>query len=157
MKEVERFTPDINNGLTSEQVNNRLLDGLNNYDSGPKSKSIKEIIASNCFTFFNMLNITLGASVFCAGLFSNQIYEGIKNSLFIGIIFVNSFISIVEEIISKKIIDRLSLLSESKVTVIRDGKEQEKNVDEIVLDDIVKLRSGHQVVCDAFKLDMVSH
>lgn len=152
MKEVERFTPDINNGLTSEQVNNRLLDGLNNYDSGPKSKSIKEIIASNCFTFFNMLNITLGASVFCAGLFSNQIYEGIKNCLFIGIIFVNSFISIVEEIISKKIIDRLSLLSESKVTVIRDGKEQEKNVDEIVLDDIVKLRSGHQVVCDAFIL-----
>lgn len=148
MKEVERFTPNINKGLTNEQVNSRLINHLNNYDSGPKTKTIKEIILSNCFTFFNMLNIILGASVFCAGLFSNQIFEGIKNSLFIGIIFVNSFISIVEEIISKKIIDRLSLLSETKVTVIREGKEQEKNIDEVVLDDIIKLQSGHQVVCD---------
>ena len=146
---IKRFNPSIDKGLTKEEVKSRIEDNLVNFDNGPKTKSIKEIIASNFFTFFNFLNISLGVSVFLAGLFCGELYQGIKNCLFMGVIFVNTFISIVEEIISKKIIDRLSLLSESKVITIRDGREEEKNINELVLDDIVILKTGHQVVCDS--------
>ena len=66
-----------------------------------------------------------------------------------GVIIINSIISIIEEVISKKIIDQLSLLSETKVRIIRDGKVLERGIDELVLDDIVELKSGNQVVCDA--------
>lgn len=146
---IKRFNPSIESGLSRKEVESRIEDNLVNYDNGPKTKSIKEIVASNFFTFFNFLNIALGVSVFLAGLFCGELYQGIKNCLFMGVIFVNTLISIIEEIISKKIIDRLSLLSESKVLVIRDGKQEEKNIDELVLDDILLLKTGHQVVCDS--------
>lgn len=146
---IKRFNPSIENGLSSKEVQSRIEENLVNYDNGPKTKTIKEIIASNFFTFFNFLNIALGTSVFLAGLFCGELYQGIKNCLFMGVIFVNTLISIIEEIISKKIVDRLSLLSESKVLVVREGKHQEKNIDELVLDDILILKTGHQVVCDS--------
>ena len=70
-----------------------------------------------------------------------------------GVIIVNSIISIIEEIISKKIIDRLSVISESKVTTIRDGKKEELSLEELVLDDVTILKSGHQIVADSIILD----
>ena len=70
-----------------------------------------------------------------------------------GVIIINSIISIVEEIISKKIIDRLSVISESKVTTIREGKKEELSLDELVLDDVTILTVGHQIVADSIILD----
>ena len=150
---LERFFPEVQNGLSKEQVEKRFLDGLNNYDDQPKTKSIKQIIASNFFTYFNFLNICLGAAVLSASIFSGQLFQGLKNCLFMGVIIVNSIISIVEEIISKRIIDRLAILSESKVTVIRDGNKSELSICDVVLDDVIELRSGNQVVCDAILLE----
>ena len=129
MKEIERYQPDFNVGLQKEQVQKRFEEHLNNYDDRPKTKSIKQIIASNFFTYFNFLNICLGAAVFSASLFSGQFFQGIKNCLFMGVIIINSIISIIEEVISKKIIDQLSLLSETKVRIIRDGKVLERGID----------------------------
>jgi cation-transporting ATPase E len=149
MKEIARYCPSEEVGLQEEQVKQRFQEGLVNFDDQPKTKSIKQIIASNFFTYFNFLNICLGAAVLSAGIFSGQWFQGMKNCLFMGVIIINSIISIIEEIISKKIIDKLSILSESKVTVIRDGKKCEKSIEEIVLDDVIELKSGHQVVSDA--------
>jgi len=140
---------NIKQGLTKKEVQERIAKNQINYDTLPKTKTIKQIIKSNFFTYFNMLNITLGLCVFLAGLFNNALYEGIKNCLFMGVIFTNSVISIVEEIISKKIIDKLSVLTESKVMVLRDSKYSEKEINELVLDDIIELKSGHQIVCDS--------
>ena len=92
--------------------------------------------------------MSLGISIFIAGVINNQIFEGFKNCLFMGVAIVNSVISIIEELISKKIIDNLSLLSESKLTVLRNGKLEEISKEEVVLDDIIKLSGGHQVLCD---------
>ena len=150
---ITRYNPDIKIGLTKTQVKKRIEENLNNFDNGPKTKSIKQIIASNFFTFFNLLNLVLGSAVFISGLIFGAPLEGLKNCLFMGVIFLNTLISITEEIISKKIIDKLSLLSEVKVTVKREGKIEEKNIDEIVLDDIVIFSSGHQVVCDSILLN----
>ena len=139
-------------GLTKNQVNERIKNNLVNFDNSPKTKSIKEIIISNFFTFFNFLNITLGISVILAGFICGAPKDGIKNSLFMGIIIVNTSISIIEEIISKKIIDKLSLLSASKVNVVRDNVIEEKEINELVLDDITILSPGCQIVCDSIFL-----
>ena len=91
-------------GLTEKEVEERIALGIVNYDDGPKTKTIKEIILSNILTYFNFLNMALGASVFIAGVLDGQALMGLKNCLFMGVIIINSIISIIEEIISKKII-----------------------------------------------------
>ena len=144
---------DFKKGLSKREVEDRIRKGLNNFNDEPKTKSIKEIIKDNVFTYFNYLNLTLGLAIFISSLINGQALNGLKNCLFMGVIIVNSIISIIEEIISKKIIDKLSVVSENKVTVIRDGKEEVLALEDIVLDDIIKLSLGHQVVSDSVILD----
>ena len=145
----KRVKTNIKTGLTKREVQKRIENNQINYDILPKTKTIKQIIKSNFFTYFNMLNIALGACVFLAGLLNNALYEGLKNCLFMGVIFTNSVISIIEEIISKRIIDRLNVLTENKIQVLREGKYQEQEINTLVIDDIIELKSGHQVVCDS--------
>ena len=144
---------DINIGLTQEQVNERIRSGLVNYDDAPKTKTIGQIIRDNFFTYFNFLNLMLGIAAFTAGVINGNFLNGLKNCLFMGVIIVNSIISIIEEIISKKIIDKLSMVSENKADVLRDGVVKELPLDEIVMDDIVKLSLGHQIVSDCVVVD----
>lgn len=143
----------IEKGLTSKEVEDRKKAGLCNYDSSPKTKTIGEIIKDNFFTYFNYLNLALGLMVFIASLINGNVLYGLKNCLFMGVIIVNSIISIIEEVISKKIIDKLSVVSESKVNVLRDGKVVTLGLEELVQDDIIKLSLGHQIVSDSVILD----
>lgn len=140
-------------GLTKEEVEQRILDGKINYNDAPKTKTISQIIKNNTFTYFNFLNISLGLAVFIASVINGTIFNGIKNCLFMGVMIVNSVISIVEEIISKKIIDKLSIVSETKAEVLRDDNIVNCSLEEIVLDDVVKLSLGHQIICDSIVLD----
>ena len=140
-------------GLTTEEVKDRFSKGLNNYNDAPKTKTIKEIFRDNIFTYFNFLNLALGILTFLAGVINGSALNGLKNCLFMGVIIANSIISIVEEIISKKIIDKLSIVSESKVDVLRDGNIVSLSLEDVVMDDIIKLTLGHQVVCDSVVLD----
>ena len=144
---------DIKVGLTSKEVETRIKKGLVNFNDAPKTKSIGEIIRDNFFTYFNFLNIALGAAVFIASLFKGDMFYGLKNCLFMGVIIVNSIISIVEEVISKIIIDKLSVMSETKVDTLRDGEIKELSLEEIVLDDVIKLSLGHQIVADSIVVD----
>ncbi|MBR1417102.1 MAG: HAD-IC family P-type ATPase [Bacilli bacterium] len=144
---------DIKKGLTSKEVSIRVNKGLVNYDDAPKTKTIKEIIRDNFFTYFNYLNLALGLAVFIASVINGNVFYGLKNCLFMGVIIVNSIISIIEEIISKKIIDKLAVVSETKVDVLRDGEIKELTLEEIVLDDIIKLSLGHQIVADSVILE----
>lgn len=136
-----RYNPDIDKGLSSNEVLKRKEEGLNNINNIPLTKSIKQIVVTNIFTLFNFLNIFLGVLVLITG--------SIKNMAFLGVIVCNTLISTIQEIRSKKITDKLSLISESKVRVIRDGKEELIDKEEVVLDDIVLLRPGNQVVTDS--------
>ena len=140
-------------GLTQEEVNYRKSKGLINYNDAPKTKTIREIIKDNVFTYFNYLNLALGIAVFTAGVINGSVFNALKNCLFMGVIIVNSVISIIEEVISKKIIDKLSIVSESKVEVLRDNQIITCSLEEVVMDDIIKLSLGHQVVCDSVVLD----
>lgn len=138
--ENKRYNPDIKTGLTKEQVQNRKEENLINYDTNVSTKSIKSIIMSNFFTIFNLMNLLLAIAVFAVGEY--------KNMLFIGLVILNTAISTIQEIHSKRVIDKLALISSTKVHCIRDGQKQEIQINEIVLDDILLFETGNQIVTD---------
>ena len=133
------------NGLSNEKVIELKEKGLVNYNSDVKTKSIGQIIVGNFFTLFNFLNFGLALAIFLVGSY--------KNLLFLGVVFCNTLISTIQEIRSKRVIDKLSLLNESKAVVIRDGVEKQIGIHEIVLGDVIKLRAGNQIVSDSRILD----
>lgn len=144
---------DINVGLTTKEVEKRINNNEVNFDNMPKTKTIKEIITTNVFTYFNFLNIFLGAAILISGILSGRLFYSLKNCLFMGVIFCNTIISIIQEIISKKIIDKLSVVSSNKALVIRESKHETILMNEIVKDDIILLKTGNQVLCDGIIRD----
>lgn len=136
-------------GLNQEEVYERIKNGQVNSIDNTKTKSIKEIVLSNIFTYFNLLNIFLGLAIIVSGIVFNEFSYSIKNCLFLGVVFCNTLISIVQEIMSKKTIDKMSLLSSVKQKVWRDNKLIEIDNEEIVLDDLLELNIGSQIVVDA--------
>ena len=150
---MERYNPDYKIGLNEEQINERILNNLVNFNDVPPTKTIKQIIISNFCTYFNFLNLLLGGMILGAAIYGHQLIDGLKNCLFMGVILANSVISTIQEVISKKIIDKLSVLSESKVLSIRNGEEVYLSVDEIVLDDCLEYKMGNQVVVDSIILN----
>lgn len=129
------------NGLSEEKVIELKERGLVNYKADVKTKSTHQIIMGNFFTLFNFLNFGLALAIFLVGSY--------KNLLFLGVVICNTLISTIQEIRSKRIVDKLSLLNESKATVIRDGVEKQIGIHEIVLGDVIKLRAGNQIVTDS--------
>jgi len=153
MNEIKRYQSNSKEGLSSSQVNERIQNNLVNYNDQPPTKSIKEIVKSNFFTYFNFINLILGIAIIIAGIYGGEIFNALKNCLFMGVIICNSIISIIQEVISKKTIDKLSVLAEAKVTGIRDGREVSLGIEEIVLDDVLKFYMGNQVVTDSVILE----
>ena len=142
---MKRFNKDIKIGLTSKEVKYQIENGNVNIDTTIPTKSVSTIILSNIFTLFNMLNLCLGFIIFLTGSY--------KNLLFLGTVLSNTIISIVQELRAKKEVDALSLMCTPKVNVIRDSKETEIGVNDIVLDDIIKYKIGNQIVVDSIVLD----
>lgn len=138
---MKRYNPNVKSGLTTEEVEQRIKEKLNYTDVSVPTKTIPRIISDNFFTLFNFLNFGLALAIALVGAY--------KNMLFIGTVIFNIIISTVQEIRAKKIVDKLSILSQSKVVVIRNGKKEEIVREEVVLDDIVELRAGSQVVADS--------
>lgn len=145
LEKIERFSPDYENGLSEEQVKKRFEEGLYNYNVDLPSKSLKRIIADNVLTLFNLLNIVLGIAVFLVGSY--------KNLIFLGVMFCNIIIGIVQEVRAKKNVDKLSIISSKKVKVIRNGVIQSIGINDIVLDDIIELTNGNQIPSDCIIID----
>ena len=137
---IERFSPDITFGLSDEQVKSRIDNNLVNYDTSVPTKSFKQIILDNFFTLFNLLNVILAVLIFLVGSY--------KNMLFFFIVIINTAISTIQEIHSKRVIDKLSIIAQSKSKVIRNGKKENISMNDIVLDDIIELSNGNQVSTD---------
>ncbi|MBE6153240.1 MAG: HAD family hydrolase [Firmicutes bacterium] len=138
---IVRYNPDIKYGLSTEEVKKRFEQNLVNYDTSVKTKKIPDIIKGNLFTLFNLLNFILGLAIF--------LVKSYKNLLFLGVVISNTVISTIQEIHAKKTIDKLSLIAATKVRVIRNGDEFDVPINEVVLDDIIKLTQGNQIVTDA--------
>ena len=132
---------NIETGLTTKQVEERIKKGQNNYNTTIKTKSVKDIFRTNICTLFNFINFFLATLVLLVGSY--------KNILFLGTIICNTLIGIIQELRSKKIIDKLTIISATKATVIREGKKENIKVEEIVKDDIILLTTGHQITADS--------
>ncbi len=138
---VERYTPTAQSGLSSVQAETRKAAGLTNANPEKYSKSYVSIFVSNLCTFFNLLGLIVFISLLFAG-------AKLFDFVFVLVYLMNIIIGITQEIRAKKCIDRLSLLSNKKTVVIRDGEKIEISPDEIVLDDVVVLSLGNQVPTD---------
>ena len=124
---AKRLYPEHTIGLTNAEVEERVNDGYVNFDSAYKSKSASRIIAGHLLTLFNLVNIIIFAALLWVGSF--------KNLSFMAVIAANICIGVIQEIRAKKAVDRLSFLSLRDALVIREGKEVNIPVGEIVLDD----------------------
>ena len=132
-------------GLTNEQVQQRIEEGKINVNENPNTRSYKQIVRENVLTFFNFLNLALMIMVLLVGSY--------KNSMFMGIIVINTVIGIIQEVRAKKTLDKLAILTESKAVVLREGKKWSISTEKLVLDDILFLKTGDQVPADAKVLE----
>ena len=128
-------------GLTNEEVQERIAQGQVNNNENPNTRTYKQIILENTLTFFNFLNLVLLVLVLLVGSY--------KNSMFVGIIFINTVIGIIQEVRAKKTIDKLAILTESKTVVLREGKKWKISTEKLVVDDLIFLKTGEQVPADA--------
>ena len=138
---VIRYEADIAKGLSSEQIQQYKDSGWVNEPVEPQSKTVREIIRSNLLTYFNMVFAILALLLMIAGSY--------RNLTFLVIVLANLLIGIIQEIRAKKVLDKLTVLEEPKVRVVRDGMKNEIPAEELVLDDIVILGSGNQICADA--------
>lgn len=143
--EIVRYNPDCNSGLSTDQINQRKKDNLVNNDIAVPTKTIPRIFFENIVTLFNILNILLAIAILCVGSY--------KNLLFMGVIICNTLIGTFQEIRAKKAVDKLSLISSTKVNVVRNSKIEHIPIKELVLDDIVYLKNGNQIVSDCIVVD----
>ena len=127
-------------GLTNEQVRERIAEGKVNANENPNTRTYKQIIRENTLTFFNFLNLVLLVLVLFV--------RSYKNSMFMGIILINTVIGIIQEVRAKKTIDKLAILTESKTVVLREGKKWNISTEKLVIDDLIFLKTGDQVPAD---------
>lgn len=132
-------------GLTRDEVSERVKAGQNNQSVKSPSKSIGRIIFDNVFTYFN--------GVFAAIATVLVFVKSYRDLTFLGVIFANTLIGIIQEIRTKNVLDRLKVLNAQKAQVVRDGEVMAIPVDELVLDDVVIFKAGDQISADAEVLD----
>lgn len=133
------------NGLTNKEVEEKISLGKVNKINFETSESISTIIKKNIFTYFNVIFMTLAILVVFAGAF--------RNLTFLIVVTINVLIGIFQQIRSKMVLDKLSLLDKCKYSIIRDNKEIIVYSDELVEGDYVKLSSGNQVPADGVLVD----
>ena len=132
--------PDLTTGLTAHQVADRLERGLANEAPDARSRSLRDIVRANTFTWFNGLLGTLWLiMIFVAPP---------QDALFGFVIVFNTGIGIVQEYRASRELAKLSVIGEIRPTVIRDGREVQVGVAEVVRDDLIVLNSGDQLVVD---------
>ena len=128
-------------GLTHEEIEEKIKQGKSNKVKIKTNESILKILRKNIFTYFNFIFLILTIL-----LITSHSY---RNLTFLGIIITNILIGIIQQIRSKITLDKLSLLDKNKYIVIRDGKEEEIDSDNLVEGDFIILEAGKQIPADA--------
>lgn len=129
-------------GLSQEEVEQRIKNGKANKSGKDKLKTNWQIIRDNVFTLFNLYNLIIAIAL--------VMVKAYTNTFFFAIIVLNVLIGIVQEIHGRNLVKKLSILTASKATVIRDGKQKEIGIDEVVLGDTILLKQGDQIPSDSY-------
>ena len=143
--EIERVCAAADKGLTAAQVREREQAGLTNKPVKPPSKSVGQIIITNVCTYFNLIFAIISALLIIGGCY--------KDLTFLPVIVTNTLIGIVQEMRSKSLLDKLTVLNSPTARVIRDGSEQKIASDKLVVDDIVVFKAGDQIPADAVVIE----
>ena len=140
---AERYFPSVGEGLTSQQVSQRNLEGLTNEETKKGGTTYASIFIKNIFTWFNILTFIVAIALLVVNF-----TENLPKCMFLVIVLINLTIGIVQEIKAKKTVDKLTLMTAPTAVVIRDGQRIIIPVKEIVLDDIIYLELGKQICAD---------
>ncbi len=141
----ERIQADPVRGLTKEQVQERFAAHADNCKVESSTSSVSEIVKSNVFTYFNLVFFIIALLLAMVAAW--------RDMLFLPIIIANTCIGIIQEVHSKRVLDKLSILNAPRAVVIRDGKKTEIPADQLVLDDVVEFNAGSQIPADAVILE----
>ena len=133
--------PEISEtGLTVKEVSQRIESGQSNAVKISTSRSVKDIVRANVFTLFNGIIFVAMVMVLVTGSW--------RDAVFGFVIIINTGIGIFTELKAKRTLDKLSILVASDFLVRRDGEDVEVPHNEIVLGDLLWIRSGEQVPAD---------
>ena len=132
-------------GLSTKEVEELTINGKVNVSDNNNLKSNWQIIKDNVFTLFNLYNLIIAIALLLVGAYTN--------TFFFLIITINVLIGIIQEIHGKNLVKKLSILTASKTTVIRDGKAQEIEIEKVVLGDTIVLKQGDQIPSDSYVID----
>ena len=141
LKDPPRFSAAADRGLSAAQVAQRVSEGQVNISGKGATRTVWDIVRSNLFTYFNLIFFLLAACVILVGSW--------RDLTFMPVILVNIGIGIVQELRSKRTLDKLNLLAVPTARVIRDGAERAIPSTELVLDDVVLFAAGNQIAVDA--------
>ncbi len=139
-RDTLRYNPDVATGLTSEQVNQRVSDKLTNFTTKTVGKTYIQIIFDNVLNFFNILLFVIAGFIIAA-----KKYDSL---FFLIIVILNSGIGLYEDIHARRLMDKLSIVTQPKAYARRDGNVTEIPAKDVVLDDILIIKSGNQIVAD---------
>ena len=141
---------DLSSGLNDEQIQSRVNDGLTNKTPKRSSKTIKDIIKDNLLSFFNILLFVIGIIYIYVDVVIDKksAFDTFRDCLFLGILLCNIVIGLIQDFRARKLCNQLIVVSNPKSLVLRNGKEIEISVDDIVLSDIVIYKSGDQIGVD---------
>ena len=133
------------NGLTSDEVKELMKQGKTNYVRRQSNQTYLSIFVKNIFTYFNFIFALISILLILAGAY--------RNLTFLPVVIANILIGIFQQIRSKIVLDKLSLLDKTEYYVLRDGKEVKVTMEELVLGDLVKVSSGKQIPADGIIID----
>lgn len=145
-KVVGHFNCNLSSGLTLEQVELRKKDGLTNKIQKHVTKSTWKIIRDNVLNFFNIFLFIIAAAMIVAQL-------PITYFAFLVIVITNIIIGIIQDIRARHLVKKLRIVSYPFVNVLRDGRISQISGNELVLSDIVVLKSGDQIIVDSTIMD----
>lgn len=128
-------------GLSSEEAAMRRVLGYWNEPVRSASRSIRQILLKNLFTYYNLVFTVLAALLIAVGSF--------RDLTFMGVVLTNIIIGVVQEIRSKKKLDALRLITAPRIEVLRDGELCSLSAEELVTDDMIQLKAGIQIPADA--------
>ncbi len=132
-------------GLSTEEVEKLTNEGKVNICDNNNLKSNWQIIKDNVFTLFNLYNLIIAIALL--------LVKAYTNTFFFLIITINVLIGIIQEIHGRNLVKKLSILTASKTTVIRNGKEEEIEIEKVVLGDTIVLKQGDQIPSDAYVIE----
>ncbi len=127
-------------GLTQSEVDQRVKNGQVNKAVDDQFKTNAQIVRENIFTYFNLIFLVLAILLVLVGAWNDL--------TFLPVIVLNTVIGIVQEIKAKKILSKLNVMNATHVTAIRNGQEVQVAIEELVVDDIVLLKTGDQIPAD---------